>query len=301
MSWFYLALLVPIIYAVLNLIDDNLLHYVYEGPYMAASIAGVFGSLPLVSLAFLHTHTIPLRLASMAIAAGFLTALYLFFYFKALDVEQPSVVIALFGLVPATLPFLSHWFLNEQLTSLEITGFVVVLAASFLLALTDVKKFKFSAALVPVVSAVVLIDILSLLSKHVYDNTQFYPAYMYFSSGLGLGGIYFLLIMIFNKTVKQFKTLKGSLLKVIPILLVAEVTALAAEFTLNLAISRGPLSVVKVIEGTQPMFVLLIAMILYPLAPKLFREAAEKGKARKLFLMGVILIGLVLINIATKA
>jgi len=301
MNWFYLALLAPLFYAMLNLVDDNLLQYVYEGPYMATVIAGVFGALPLISLLFLRAGHISLSLAVQSILAGFLMTCNFFFYYKALDVEEPSIAIALYSLVPATLPFLAYFFLGEKMAGLEVIGFVLVLLASFALALVDVRKFKFSKALLPVLTGVVLVDALSVISKNVYNQVSFYPAYMTFCVGVGIGGLYFLFIMVYTKTAKQFKKLKGNLIKIIPILLIAEGINLAAEFTLNLAISRGPVAIVKVIESIQPIFVLLFALALYPLAPKFFREAKAGNLRKKFALMTVAIVGLILINIAVRA
>lgn len=299
MSWFYIALLVPFLYALTNLFDDNKLQFVFEGPFMSTALAGIFGLLPILSLLFLRTHNIPLAYSSLAVLAGILTTTYFFFYFRALQLEQPSVVIAMFSLVPATIPFLAHFFLHENLSAWEIVGFIIVLIASLALTATDIKKFQFSKALLPALIVVVLLDIISLLTKHVYQHVQFYPAYMYFSVGVGIGGIVFLVLMYTHKRSKDLRKLKISIKKVIPILIVSEALAVGADFSLNLAISRGPVSLVRVIEGTQPMYVLIIALLLYPLAPKFFREAAAGGsKLIKLSLMGVIIVGLVLINFA---
>lgn len=267
---------------------------------MGATISGIFGSLPLLSLLFLNSDHISISLAIQSAIAGFLTTCFFFFYFKSLDVEQPSIVVTLQNLVPATLPFLAFFLLHEKLGHLEIVGFIFVLTGSVLLAATDIKKFKFSAALLPTFIGVILVDILSLISKHVYDQTAFYPAYMAYCGGVGIGGIYFFLVMFFNKTAHKFKTLKGSLVKIIPILFLAEALNLAAEFTINLAISRGSVSVVRVIEGLQPLFVLVIALVFYPLAPKYFREAKAGNLTRKFVLMLVAVVGLVLINVAVR-
>ena len=77
MSWFYLALLAPLLYAVVNLIDDNLLQHVYESPYVGTAISGIFGALPLISLLFLNSTGISKQLGGLALLAGFLTTLYL--------------------------------------------------------------------------------------------------------------------------------------------------------------------------------------------------------------------------------
>src|ERR1700694_523596 len=113
MSWFYLALLVPILAAIVNLLDDNLLSFVYKSPYLATVSAGLYGSLPLLSLLFIHSHKLPWALALLAISSGILTLAYYFFYFKGLQSDSPSVVIAIFSLAPATIPFLAHFIVHE--------------------------------------------------------------------------------------------------------------------------------------------------------------------------------------------
>jgi drug/metabolite transporter (DMT)-like permease len=299
MSWFYLALLAPLLYAVVNLLDDNLLQFVYKSPYLATASVGFFGSLPLLSRFFINAHAIPGSLAVLSFTAGFLTLAYFFFYFKGLGSDSPSIVIALFGLAPATIPFFAHFIVHEQLTSIEIVGFVIVLLASLGLSVTDIKKFKFSKALIYVAIAVVFMDIVSISTKYVYQRVDFYPAYLYLSAGMGVGGIFFLIINLTeNKTV--IRQISRTVKKLLPVIIVTELLGIAAELTLNLAISRGPVSLVKVIEGIQPMFVLLIALGLHPFWPKYFREAKEGQLVRKFALMLIIIIGLGVISVGAK-
>src|SRR5260221_4158500 len=101
MSWFYLALLAPFLWAIVVLIDDNLIHHVYKSPYYGAIISGLFGVVPLISLSIRPVQATSTLVAVLATTAGFLTAVYYFFYFKALETESPSIVIAMFGLTPA--------------------------------------------------------------------------------------------------------------------------------------------------------------------------------------------------------
>ena len=299
MSWFYLALLAPFLYAIVVLIDDNLLRSIYKGPYLAAASSGIFGAMPLISLFFLDLTTITNLQAGLMILAGFLTCVYYFFYFKSLDVESPSIVIAMLGLVPATLPLLAYFLLDERLTSAQLIGFTIVLIASLLLAMTEIKKFKFSAALLPVLVVVAILDATSLLTKYVYDSSAFYPAFMCFSLGLGIGGIYFALIMFFDTKKHDLSIFKKSIHKLFVIFVVVELLAVAADFTSNLAVSRGAVSLVRVVEGIQPMYMLLMALLLYPLSPKHFREAAEGQLVKKFTLMAIITAGLYIIGTST--
>lgn len=300
MSWFYLALLAPLLYAIVNLLDDNLLSFVYKSPYLACVSVGFFGTTPLLSRFFIHATGLPLQLALLAIGAGLLTLGYYFFYFKGLQADSPSVVIALFSLAPATIPFFAHFIVHEQLTGGELIGFLVVLLATLGMAIVNVRTLTFSKALLPVVIAVVMLDALSIMTKYDYQRAAFYPVYLYFSAGMGLGGLFFLFVRL-KENIRGILEIKKRIRKLFPLFVVTELVGLSAELTLNLAISRGPVSLVKVIESIQPMFVLLIALALYPFYPKLFREAQDGGVMRKLSLMVVAIIGLVIIAVTAKS
>lgn len=295
MNWFVLALIAPFLYSIVNLIDDNMMRFIYKGPYLATTVTSLFASVSLLSLFFVKFTPIPIHLAWLAILVGFLTSLNYFFYFKALEVEQPAVIVALFGLVPATLPLLSHFFLGEDLVLRQLVGIAIIVFGSFGLAAIEVRKFKFSSALAPMLAAVGLLDVVSLLSKYAYDRAPFYPVYMYMSVGIVLGGLYFPLVMFYSKTQHDLSMLKKKLGKVFWVFLLSECLALAAAFTSNLAVSRGPLSIVRVIEGVQPVYVLLIALSLYRFSPKHFREIVEGRLIRKFTLMAVIITGIALV------
>lgn len=297
MDWFYLALLAPLLYAIVNLLDDNLLQFVYKSSYVAAVSAGFYGALPLISRLFIHADSIPAGLAVLSIIAGFLTLCYYFFYFKGLEADAPSVVVALFGLATALLPIFAHFILHEQLQGLQLVGFVIVLLASLSLGVNSFRGFKFSKALLPILAGIVFMDAAALLTKNVYEQVPFYPAYLYFSAGMGLGAIFFLLLKWADNK-KAIRQISRNIKRLLPIFIVAELTGLAAEFTLNLAISRGPVSLVKVIEETQPVYVLLIALALYPRWPRFFREAEEGRPLRKFVLMTVVIIGLGIVAVS---
>lgn len=296
MSWIYLALLAPFLYAIVNLLDDNLLHHVYESPSFAAVSAGLWGGIPLLSIFFVRVHGLPPEDVVSMIIAGLLTTGFYYFYFKALTTEFPAVVIAMFGLAPAFLPFIARFTVGEHLEAQEIVGFSIVLFGSLALAVTDAKKFKFSTALVPVLIAIVFMDAAALISKNVYEHANFLSAYVYLALGMALGGLGFLIIM-FAENRQTFLRTKRTIVRLLPLFIAAELVGVAAEITLNLAIARGPVSLVKVIENIQPLFVLVIASALYPFWPKYFREAAGGNRLRKFFFIAIVIVGLIVIGL----
>lgn len=146
----------------------------------------------------------------------------------------------------------------------------------------------------PIAIASTMVAAALISSKYVYERVNFYTGYMYFSLGMGLGALFFAYLLFFHNryasTKKKMKRPRGlKLAGLLGILGLAELINLAAEFTSNLAVSKGPVSLVEIIQNTQPMYMLLIALVLYPFFPKYFREAEEgKVKFKLLMMIGII-------------
>ncbi|MEK7602990.1 MAG: DMT family transporter [Patescibacteria group bacterium] len=296
MSWFYLALLAPLIYAVVNLVDDNMLRHVYKSPHIGAIVSGLFGGLPILSLLLWPAAGIAFQYSAISVICGFLLTLFYYFYFVALDKESPSVVVAFIGSAPILIGALAYIFLGERYTSLQIIGLGIILVSSILLVVNKSEKTHFSKSLVPLLGAAVIICIISVLLKYVYERAPFYPVYLWFCAGMVLGGIYLWLVLYYSKQTKTTKSLKKSLRKYFLLFLITEILAITAEFVMSLAISRGPVTVIRSIEGIQPVYILLISLALYPFYPKLFREVSEGKMVLKFILVSCIVGGLYLLK-----
>lgn len=296
MTWFYLALLAPLLYAIVNLVDDNLLRNVYRSPHIGAIISGLFGGLPLLSLLVRNSGVISEANIFLAATAGFLTVGFLYSYFISLDRESPSVVAAVTGSSPVVLGVLAYIFLDEPFTVSKIIGLTLVILASLVLVTSFKEKTHFSKSLAPMLSGAALICVISLLLKQVYDSVAFYPAYMCFSAGMLIGGFYFMLVLYHSERREMLRDLRLSLRRYFWLFLAVEALGLAADFTMNLAISKGPVTTIRTMESIQPAYVLLIALIMYPFKPHLFREAAEGGLLKKFVCIALIALGLYLVQ-----
>lgn len=292
--WFYIALLAPALFALINIIDDNLLRSVYRTPFFGAIISGFFALLPLVAVLFVPITIPSLPIIVIAMLSGVLTVSYYVLYFKGLSVEAPSVVISIFSLAPAFLPFIAYFLLGERLTSNQYLGFAFLLFASIGISAVDIKKFKFSPALYPIAFASFLYAVISILQKYVYNTVDFWSGYIFFVIGMGLGAL--LLSLVFKEGRNFYKEFRKVFKKWILVFFLVELLGIAAEFSYNYALSLGPVSLVKVIEGIQPIYVLLFAILFFPIFPKYFREATHDGKGKKIFFMLLMLAGLYIIN-----
>lgn len=298
MSYIFFALLAPFIWAIINLIDDNLVRHVYKGAHAGAIFSGIFGLVPFgLILAYkdVSLDGMAPNLILLALASGLATVVFYYFYFRALEVEHPSVVIALFSVAPAIVPFAAYFLVGERLPLNAIIGFSIVILAAFTYSLTDIKKFKISKALLPVIAAALIFDGTSIANKYLYNQAEFYQVFLYFSLGMFLGGLYFFYVSVFSNNTSQLKKIvkKNSGLLLL-ILAAVEGLNILAEFVRNMAINLGPVSIVKALENTQTIWILVISLLLYPLFPKFFPEAKAPRMKLKFLLSAVMIFGVYL-------
>jgi drug/metabolite transporter (DMT)-like permease len=292
-NWFFLALLSPALWAIVVLIDDNLLRGVYKSPSVGTVVMGIFSLLPLLGLLFFPISVPSILIIFLSLISGFLLVISVWFYFKSLNIETPSVVLALWNLTYVIVPVIAYFFLGEFLRPLQYLGFALVLFASFLISLPKLKNLKIHKAFSLMFLSSVLYAISSVLQKYVYNSTDFWSGYVFITIGTSIAG---LLFIVFSPKGRQFlKDYTKKYKKYTWIFILSETIYIIAVLFNNLAISKGPVSLVKVIEGVEPIYILLFALIFYPFAPKYFREAVAGNKLKKLILMGIMLIGLYII------
>ncbi len=292
--WFLIALLSPALFALVTLADDNLVRKVYKSPEFGAIVSGFFALLPLLAIPFFPIQIPPLPIVILAMTAGFLTVNYYLLYFKALLVESPSIVITLFQMSRAMVPFLAYIFLGELLSKGEYVGFLIIFCAAVGISAIDIKKMQFSKAFPLIALAASMTAVIAIIDKTAYKEIRFWDGYIFFCLGMGLGA--FVLTRATQEGRKFYQQFFSKFKTLILLFLITELLNIGAEMSLGYAISQGPVSLVKVIEGIQPFFVLLFAIILYPFMPQYFREAAEKNMTRKVMFMLLMLLGLYIIH-----
>jgi uncharacterized membrane protein len=293
-QWFLVAVLSPALFALVTLADDNLVRKVYKSPEFGAIVSGFFALLPLLAIPFFPIQIPPISIVILAMTAGFLTVNYYLLYFKALLVESPSIVITLFQMSRAMVPFLAYIFLGELLSRGEYIGFLIIFSSAVGISAIDIKKLKLSKAFPLIVVAALMTAVIAIIDKTAYKDIRFWDGYIFFCIGMGLGA--FTLTRVTSEGRNFYKNFFSKFKVFILLFLVTELLNIGAEMSLGYAISQGPVSLVKVIEGIQPFFVLLFAILLFPFMPQYFREASEKNLIRKILFMLLMLLGLYIIH-----
>lgn len=136
MSWFALALIGPLLYAITNYIDKLLLQkYFREGGVGTLLIvSAVLAGAALPVLFVLDPTPFSVSVLAMATLAfvSVLHVLVLFFYLKALEGDDVSTAIIFYQLVPVFAFVLGFVLLNETLTARQLIAMAVIIAGTSL-------------------------------------------------------------------------------------------------------------------------------------------------------------------------
>jgi len=290
-NWFYLALLAPAIFTIVNYIDKYVIVSKvrdYRGmPVYGAITAIVFGT---IFWLFSGTPILSLRDALLVISAGFISLIAYYLYFNALSKNETSFVIILFQVQPVFVLILSFLFLKETITAQQFIGFSLIISSAIGLSLKkDLEKIRLSSSLYTILAVDFLLAISNILIKFTIDANSFSKILSYESWGLALGGL--VLYLFFEHVRKAFRESFRSVgKKVLGIMFLNEGIFIIGKAVNFLAISLGSVALVSVLGSTMTFYGILYGIILTMLAPKIFKENLTKEAISKKILFSLILL-----------
>lgn len=144
------AIVPPFLYATTNHFDNILLSkYFKEGGVGTLILfSALLSILALPILVWIDPTILEVSTKHVLFLAlvGFINVLLLWCYLQAMNVDEPTVVIIYYQLVPVIALFLSWWWLGEVITYWQLFAMFVIIAGSSLLtvAMDDDGKVRFS-------------------------------------------------------------------------------------------------------------------------------------------------------------
>ncbi|HEX7042163.1 MAG TPA: EamA family transporter [Patescibacteria group bacterium] len=295
--WLIYSLLAPFLNSVDSLGEKFLTDKHIENAIVIVINEGLIYTLFGIVILFFHS---PSSLSLLQIIALLLSGMffiyYLIPYFKALKKEETSRVIPLFQFIPIFVLIMSFLLLGEKISLKQSLGFVFIFLAAFSLTIEKLegKIFKPRKAFWYMILSSFLYALSPILFKLVVVNTDFWTAFFYQAVGGGIGALSLLSIPSYRHSTKN----EGFRINIKVWLLMStnQILAIMAEFFSSLAFSLAPVALVSVITGTQPVFVLILAIILSKWFPHIVEESLQKkhilAKAIAIF---IIICGICLI------
>ncbi len=305
MSWFFLAIFGPLLYAMTNHIDKILLEKYFKDGGVGTLI--LFSSLlsgaavPFLFLADPMAFSVgTLNIAILAIG-GVLNILVLWLYFLALKDEEASIVIVFYQLVPVFGLGLGYFILGEVLSQMQLIAMAIVILGTTIISveIDDENNFKLRKSTIFLMTTASFFWALeSVMFKAVALEENVLRSLFWEHIMLLIVGM---LIFIFVKTYRQhfLTALKNNSAGIISLNVANESLYTLGNFVFAFAYILAPIALVLLANSFQPIFVLGIGIFLTLFFPKLTAEKIEaKHLLQKVIAILITGIGTYLLLIA---
>ena len=296
MSWFSIALIGPVLYSIANHTDKYVISKYLKNGQVGALIvfSALFSLIAVPIVLFIHPQVFTVSLVQ-AIALGInaiLVVIAVLLYFYALSLDEVSVVVPFYQTIPIFGFILSYFILGETITLIQTCASIIVILGALALSF-DLrrKKIRFKTSVVALMlTASLLYAVNSVIFKFIALQDGFWPSTFWGFVGKGVLGLLFLLYVPYRK---QFlKLIKTNRLTIMGLTSMSEGVFIIAESVMQYATLLAPVTLVLLVNAFQPVFVLLIGVILTIIFPKIERESLrEKQLLQKIIGIGLIVIG----------
>lgn len=275
MSWIFFALAAPFLFAVSNFIDRFLIEKRIKDPFFISMLGGFFSLFVGILIFFVrHFPVLPTKDLIILLVGGIFLELGLIPWYKAISIDDPSRIVAIFQLIPVVVLVTSYVFLGERLSLSQAAGFVLVILGGFLIAVEcfSWKLFAFRKSLWPALAAVVLFALPVVMFKFAAQDQSFWNSLVYDFFGAGIGGVIILIYLLISgvevgKLTREIKKDTWQLLGV------NEGVYFMGRLSWFYAIILGPVSLVAVVSGgVQPFFVFVMGVALAIWFPQIVKE-----------------------------
>lgn len=281
MNWFLIALIGPVLYACANHTDKYLLtKYLKNGEVGSLIIfASIFSIVALPVVILIHPDVFAVNLMQAAVLGfnGMLTVVAILLYFYALHEDEASYVVPFYQTIPVFAFVLAYFFLGETITLSQGGAAALVLLGALALSFNvdeGAPRFK-KKVVFYMLGASILYAVNGLIFKLVAVNEGFWPSTFWGLIGKIAIGVAFLLFIPTYR--KQFLTMvKANKAAVLGLNSLSESLFIVAEGVTQYATLLAPLALVLLVNSFQPLFVMLIGVLLTLLFPRIGRESLTK-------------------------
>lgn len=300
---FLIALIPPFLYSIGNLLDKNLIHrYGQLAAPVIIAMSGIFGIFVVSSIGIFSTIApVPLIAKLIMLLSGSLTSISVFLYLKALEDNSVLSVAPALQLTPVFSFFIDIFFFSDRISTIGLIGSVLVILGALLLTIRIEKSgihdsFHFRTFLLTSLSAAFL-AFSAALFKYYAAISDYWTVQFYEYIGVCLVAILFL---VFSQLLRShIKALWSSLNRnraFISLNLSTEAIMIAGDFVLNYVTLALPLTYVFTINAAQPLFLLVLGLIMASIFPGFQNDLKKHILGQKvLFSVFVITLGSILV------
>lgn len=302
MTWFFIALIGPLLWALVNHTDKFLLSGSVEGgkPGALMIISTVVGvAVSLIVIVFKpDVLQIPLHASITLIVTGILFSLNILLYLFALNKSEATVVVPFYQLIPVIGLVLAYFILGETVSVRELIAGVVILIGALILSFEiDAEEgfsFKYITSLFMIVASF-LIALSEVIFKAEALESDFWTSIFWQHIGLGIFGVF--LLIFFPTWRRDFvELIRTNSKKMFFLNAGSEAISILGNLVFGFATLLAPIALVMLVNAYQPVFVFVIGIILTIFFPHISTEKiSRKNLIHRSVAIGIVLLGTLLL------
>ncbi|MBI2655086.1 EamA family transporter [Candidatus Woesearchaeota archaeon] len=297
-TWILFTLIAELMWNFTSLFDKILLSKGHiKSPYVFIVFNGAMNVFLIFLLPFFDFGHLSLKDTAIAIAASMFLIIGIIFYYRAVQQEEISRVLMLWQLIPIFVLIISFLFIGETLTKRHFIGFLFLFAAGITISYKKINgKFILSKAFCLMLLSTLPISLYYIMSKHIYEVTDFWSAFMWLRLTAFSGILVLLIPSVREQFITTVKTMKSGAKGLIGFKMIVDFSAF---MFLGYAMLNGPISLISALgSATAPMFIFFITVFTSIYLPNLVKEEIDrKSILTKIAAIALIIIGIVFVNL----
>ena len=291
--WIILSIIPAMLWAIVNVIDKYVLTNYVRTPNIPITVLGTLGMIASGAIYIANGFgALSYTNIFLSFVAGAFYLLLIFFYFKAMQIEEASRVIPLFYLNVILIAVIAAAFLGEIFTFSTYIGIFLMIIGAVLISSRSISKISVGKAFWLMMFAVIFSAANNILMKYLLDFADFWTIFSYSRIGFFIAAIpliYFGISELTGETENRKKT--------IAIITASELLGIVGSVSITAATAIGYVTLVNAIGSLQPFFLLVLTGMLSRFFPKILKEeTSKKIVLQKLFAIALIFAGALLIT-----
>jgi len=280
-----LAILAPLIWASINILDKYVSSHKVKNPLSFTFLAGLVNLLAGILIALFINWNYPFSSLLAPAITGILFGTQYYFWYFIYKHEDASHLIGLIYLYPLVVALLSFIFIKEILSISSYFGLGFILIGVLVLSLR-LKQIKLKASLWMIIMAIFVTALYEFLAKIAVTNLP--PSNAVAISLIFLGLTTSLVIFHKKSRIKLKKEIANYKWAILN-----EGLTIIATFALFLPLTRLPVTFVAAVASIQPLIVLYLEKSFN----KSLNIVRDKDYLRKLIALLLIVLGVILLYI----
>ena len=304
MSWLVFAFSGPVLWAISTHLDKYLVERYFKDTDVAVLLVftALMGLTVMPFIAFFEPSVLARDLTSILLMSlsGVLYMTAMFFYLRALQGHDATVVAPFFQASPLFGYALGYIVLGERLSGMQIAGGALIVFGVLFVSIGSKKKrervrWQLAALML---TCGFLLSLATLIFKMFAVHDEFWTTTFWMFAGEAMFGVVFLAIGFYRR---QFvHLLRSNTAALIGVNASNELINLGGALCNRYALVFAPLSLVQAVGSTTTLFIFALGVLLTLFFPKLSQEDLSRGELiRKGIAAVLVAIGVALVSKST--